>query len=81
MFHLLLKVLVIARKQKPFDGRERKCRAAGELPSNFIDRRGQFFGRNNPIDQSPSHRLVCRQHAVQKEQLLRPAVTDQAGHA
>ena len=31
MFHLLLKVLVIARKQKPFDGRERKCRAAGEL--------------------------------------------------
>jgi len=44
MFHLLLKVLVIARKQKPFDGRERKCRAAGELLSNFIDRRGQFFG-------------------------------------
>jgi len=65
MFHLLPKVLVIARKQKPFDGRERKCWAAGELPSNFIDRRGQFFGRNNPIDQSPSHRLVCRQHAVQ----------------
>jgi len=54
MFHLLLKVLVIARKQKPFDGANASV-GPGELLSNFIDRRGQFFGRDNPIDQSPSH--------------------------
>src|SRR4029077_11465263 len=51
-----------------------------ESRSRLTDANASVGPRASWIDQSPSHRLICRQHAVQKEQLLRPAVTDRAGH-